>query len=318
MKKNLFIKQIIPILILAGTLTACIDDPDGGYGMVWIPPGTFIMGSNDKDASNNFIDLGAQPPHKVTLTQGFFISRYPITQDQYYSVMRGYDESISRPSYFDGTTGKEPANDEIQGRRPVENVSWYDAIVFCNKLSIRHGFKPVYSIYNSTDPDYWILIDGGIPNYSPSSWDDVKADWNANGYRLPTEAEWEYACRAGTTTAYNTGWDGTTVAAAPGWYWYNSDTDGSGEKTQEVGLKSPNAWGLYDMHGNVWEWCWDWYGDYNSQTTWTNPLGASSGSDRVIRGGSWNASAEHLRSAYRHHGGPSYRSDDMCFRVVRP
>jgi formylglycine-generating enzyme required for sulfatase activity len=136
----------------------------------------------------------------------------------------------------------------------------------------------------------------------------VKWDKKANGYRLPTEAEWEYACRAGTTTAYK---NGENISDSIGWY-----RDNSSNKTTIVGQKSANAWGLYDMHGNVWEWCWDWLGSYGSRA-YTDPTGDTSSSSRIIRGGSWSDTAGYLRSAYRHGNNPYYGASLIGFRVAR-
>jgi formylglycine-generating enzyme required for sulfatase activity len=133
-------------------------------------------------------------------------------------------------------------------------------------------------------------------------------DTSKNGYRLPTEAEWEYACRAGTTTAYNTG---DIINDNTGWYSTNS-----GSKTQQVGLKPANAWGLYDMHGNVWEWCWDWYKEDITEDN-TDPTGAVIGFLRVQRGGSWYDFGWNLRSARRDCYTPSFRYYDIGFRLVR-
>jgi formylglycine-generating enzyme required for sulfatase activity len=188
---------------------------------------------------------------------------------------------------------------------PVECVSWYDAIVFCNKLSMREGLTPAYTISGSTNPANW----GAVPTDSNSTWDAVTVNWNASGYRLPTEAEWEYACRAGTTTAYNTG---DTLTDNTGWYSGNSENT-----THAVGGKSVNAFGLYDMHGNVWEWCCDWDGRYSSGAQ-TDPRGPSAGLSRVSRGGSWDTSlAGLLRSAYRASCAPWYGVGEYGFRVVR-
>jgi len=142
---------------------------------------------------------------------------------------------------------------------------------------------------------------------------------NANGYRLPTEAEWEYACRAGTATQFSTGNNITTSQANyNGNYPYNNNAKGTyREKTITVGSFAPNAWGLYDMNGNVWEWCWDWYRGYGSVAQ-TDPVGASSGASRVKRGGSWGDNARDVRSAYRSYGTPSDRGGDLGFRLVRP
>jgi len=149
--------------------------------------------------------------------------------------------------------------------------------------------------------------------------ENVTWNQNANGYRLPTEAEWEYACRAGTTTPFSTGNNITTSQANyNGNYPYNNNAKGTYRATTTaVGSFSPNSWGLYDMHGNVFEWCWDWLGDYSSNAQ-TDPRGASSGSGRVIRGGSWDNSALYLRSAYRNSYAPSNRLYNIGFRLVRP
>jgi len=204
----------------------------------------------------------------------------------------------TNPSWFDGSTGTEPAAGETQEKRPVESVTWYDAVEFCNKLSAQESLQSVYTITGRTPSS-------GYPINSAT----VTADFTKNGYRLPTEAEWEYACRAGTTTAYNTG---DTISDNTGWYSSNS-----GSKTHQVGLKPANAWGLYDMHGNVWEWCWDWFGDYSNGAQ-TDPMGASSGANRVKRGGGWYYSAEYLRSAIRSGSYQMTWGSYYGFRLVRP
>jgi formylglycine-generating enzyme required for sulfatase activity len=225
-------------------------------GFVFINGGTFRMGDRDYG-----------PRHKVTVS-GFYMSKYEVTQKEWQEVMG------DNPSSFKGD------------KLPVENVSWYDAVAYCNKRSVKENLTPAYTV------------------------DGTNVTWNrnANGYRLPTEAEWEYACRAGTTTRY---YSGASVDSA-GWYYSNS-----GNKTHEVGTKQANPWGLYDMSGNVWEWCWDWYGSYSSGAQ-TDPLGASSGAGRVSRGGSWNYNGLSLRSALRFYRTPSYRYDNLGFRLARP
>ncbi|MDR2729819.1 MAG: SUMF1/EgtB/PvdO family nonheme iron enzyme [Treponema sp.] len=241
--------------------------------MVRINGGTFMMGSPSNEPNRD----SGEVQHQVTVSS-FYMGKYEVTQKEYQEVMG------TNPSYFKG--------DNL----PVEKVSWYDAVEYCNKRSQREGLTPAYTI-NGTN---------------------VTWNRNANGYRLPTEAEWEYTCRAGTTTPFSTGNNITTNQANyDGNYPYNNNAKGEyRSKTTTVGSFAPNAWGLYDMHGNVWEWCWDWYEGYSSGSQ-TDPVGAVSGTDRVNRGGGWYDWAVEARSAYRDYYTPSYRNGDIGFRLVR-
>jgi formylglycine-generating enzyme required for sulfatase activity len=163
---------------------------------------------------------------------------------------------------------------------PVERVSWKDAMAFCNKLSEREGLKPYYQT-------------------------GAGAQSGGDGYRLPTEAEWEYACRAGSTTQYS--FDAR--------WWCR---DNSGGETHPVGQKRPNAWGLYDMHGNVWEWCGDGYDEgYYARSPGADPLGPSQAANRVARGGSWSSLSHECWSAHRNVSGQGGRYDTLGFRVAR-
>jgi len=234
------------VLVAAGSFAQADAAPEG---FVFIKGGTFIMGSPAEESGRSSNEI----QHRVTVSS-FYMGRYEVQQSDYEEVMG------ANPSSTKGFN------------LPVTDVSWFDAVEYCNRLSQRDGLTPAYTISGSGDNR------------------TVTWNRNANGYRLPTEAEWEYSCRAGTTTAYNTG---ETISNDTGWYDKNS-----GDRTHPVGEKPANAWGLYDMHGNVSEWCWDWHGDYSTSNQ-TDPVGASSGSIRVVRGGHWSYSVQGVRSAYR-------------------
>jgi len=229
-------------------------------------------------------------PNATITLSAFKMGKYEVTQEQYEAVIG------INPSDFSSN----PAAGETQGKRPVERVNWERALVFCNKLSILEGLTPAYSINESTNPDEW-----GTPN-----WNAVTVVSGSTGYRLPTEAQWEYACRAGSTTDWYFGDDESELV---NYAWYDAN---SNSRTHQVGLKLPNAFGLYDMHGNVMEWCWDGYGSLptSNQTDYA----AVSGSDRVVRGGNWAYSAEEARSSYRDGFFRNIPLENMGFRVVRP
>ena len=229
----------------------------------------------------------------------------------------------SNPSRFQGERYP-PADGEVQERRPVEMVSWYDAIVYCNLLSIKEGLPPCYTIKGSTDPADWGTSPASTSAEDYTDWESVTCNFNANGYRLPTDAEWEYAARGGQAGITDGSWEyeysGSNTIDEVAWYYENCD-GGLPGKTHEVGKKHPNALGLYDMSGNVWEWCWDWYEDgYPSGTM--DPAGPDTGSYRVIRGGSTGSDAISFycnvwSRGYYPFDGPCQWHPNAGFRLVR-
>jgi sulfatase modifying factor 1 len=214
----------------------------------------------------------------------FYIGKYEVTQKQYESVMG------NNPSTFKG----KPNN-------PVEMVHWYNAVDFCNRLSEKAGFRPYYNIdKNNKDPK-------NIESKDENKW-IVTINEVANGFRLPTSAEWEYACRAGTATNYYWGDSGEfSVVNKYAVYYHNSGTKEERHKdygTHRVGTKLPNAWGLYDISGNVYEWCYEWDQKYI-------------GSQRVLRGGDWRLNTDYLQSGIQSIGAPHVKNDNIGFRLVR-
>ena len=247
---------------------------------------------------------------EVTLSS-FWISPYEVTQEEFVSVMTGNTNGINaNPSSYTSN----PAAGEVQERRPVENVRWYDAIVYCNLLSIKEGLTPCYTIKSSTDPADWGTSPTSTSAEDYADWNGVTCNFDANGYRLPTEAEWEYAARGGQPGLTDNSWEyeysGSNTLYDVAWY--------HGDRTHEVGKKQANSLGLYDMSGNVWEWCWDWYGSSSGYPSGTeDPAGPDTGVGRVNRGGSWIDSALGCAASARGSCGPYYRVSGYGFRLVR-
>jgi formylglycine-generating enzyme len=224
---------------------------DLGLIMLWVKPGTFMMGSPSSEAYRHDNEV----QHQVTLTEGFYLGKHEVTQGQWEQVMG------SNPSYFKGAD------------RPVENVSWNDAVEFCKKLTERERLA------------------GRLPA--------------GMAYQLPTEAQWEYACRAGTTTTFSFGENLTSRQA--------NIRGGPGE-TSPVGKYPANALGVHDMHGNVCEWCSDWYGSSPNGAV-RDPTGPADGSLRVGRGGSWFGTANLARCADRYGFVPANSNSSLGFRL---
>ena len=261
-----------------------------------IDPGTFTMGAPSSEPGYECgTSCDDETQHQVTISQGFDLEATDVTQGEWQSLMG------NNPSYFSS----------CGSACPVEQVSWWDAVAYANALSAKEDVQPCYTLSGCAGKP-------GDGQYSCSS--ATFAGLSCTGYRLPTEAEWEYAARAGTTTGtYN----GTTDSSHLNCEEPNSVLDpiawfcgNDGKTAKPVGQKQPNAWGLYDMLGNVWQWVWDRYADYPSGPV-TDPMGPSTGPGRVDRGGSWFVNASYARAADRAGVNPAYRNKDLGFRLAR-
>jgi len=271
-------------------------DADGGtdWKLIEVSPSTtFTMGSPVGELGR----VTNETQHSVTLTIDFEIMTHEVTQAEFEGLM-GYNPSAFGPSDAGAYCGTDC---------PVERVSWHETLEYANRLSQQKGLAQCFDC-TGTQPDYSCSLKAAYakPQDCP-------------GYRLPTESEWEYAIRAGSQTAFypSPGNDGgiTDVENDPnmdqiGWYYYNA-----GDAERPVMGKEANAWGLYDMSGNVWEWAWDWYGTYPGSVT--DPSGAGTGTDRALRGGGFYGLAEHCRSAFRNIFGPGSRNGAIGFRLAR-
>lgn len=261
--------------------------------MVFVQGGTFQMGSRDGEDD--------ETPHSVTLGD-YYIARHEVTVKEYLDFCRAtnqnWPEWMEKDSRYNAQTGSDDhykkLGQALEGtQHPIVGISWYNAVAYCNWRSTKDGLEKVYKINGTT----------------------ITANWKASGYRLPTEAEWEYAARS---RGRDHKWAGTASESQLSSYANGSGKTDGYEYTSPVGRFKANDLGLFDMSGNVWEWCWDWYDDaYYSKSTNTDPKGSNTGSYRVLRGGSWDFLPAGLRCAYRSYNYPDFRYDDVGFRLSR-
>lgn len=226
----------------------------------------------------------------------FYMAKHEVTQNEWLDVM-----------------GENPAqfNDDLN--RPVERVSWYHVLVYCNLRSEKEGLTPCYSVNGTTDVAAW----GEVPSAPHPEWSAAACDWTANGYRLPSEAEWEYAARGGAANAHQKYSGSDTVAAdetkIADYAWYAKN---SGGITHAVETRSPNVLGLYDLSGNVWEWVWDWYTSFD-ETAADNPHGSDRGAYRVFRGGAYYCRPSFATVSDANYNIPTSRFNGLGFRLAR-
>jgi formylglycine-generating enzyme required for sulfatase activity len=263
MEENLMKKIRCVIWLFCLIPAVCFAQTGVAANMVLVEWGIFQMGSDDGDKNE-------KPVHKVTMSS-FLMNKYEVSQGEWNSVME------DNPSNFKGDT------------LPVENVSWHEAVEFCNRLSAKEGLTPVYKVAKNS----------------------IRYDFHADGYRLPTEAEWEYAAKGGKKDYLALKYSGGETPDKVAWYKGNSR-----DRTHPVGTKAPNSLGLYDMSGNVGEWCWDRFGSYRRRDQ-ADPIGPSRGVTRVCRGGGWSSDAQSLRSTIRGELIPDTRNGYLGFRVCR-
>ena len=320
------VTSLIPTI----TYTGASVNPASGVAHDFTNPVTYIVTAGDHNTQNYIVTVTIWAPLSgmISVPAGTFQRDATPTNTSTVSAFHMSNQDITR-SLFTAVTGLPDPSDTTVSTGisdPVQMASWYHALVFCNKLSMLEALTPVYTINGSTNPAVWIAANGGaVPTMSNAYWDAAIADWNATGYRLPTEMEWMWAAMGATsgygytsgtyTTGYAKAFAGSNGSNAIADYAWTSEN--SSNTTHPVGTKLPNELGLYDMSGNVWEWLWDLYADPYPSGDLSNYSGAASGTERTGHGGSWFNDASFAKVAYRAHTGSFNQDNYVGFRVVR-
>lgn len=306
MKKFNPFAGLVAVALILCAFSGCKKEPAYQDGLILVEGAAFTMGT-DQYASRGY-NHNAHPAE----VSSFYVAATEVTQEEYEEIMG------TNPSFYQGESkGKKAYKEEEQGKRPVERLSWYEAVMYCNKLSVAKGLKPVYSKdvdgKAETNVDLW----GEVPEKGSKDWNAIKWDRKANGYRLLTEAEWEFAARGGASAV-----ESEENIFSDGYVDYAWGEDNSRSLTHQVALKKANELGLYDMIGNVWEWCWDWFSEsyYKKEAASVkDAAGPDSADYRVVRGGSWEDDADSyiMTVTGRGSSSPHLPSRRVGFRIAR-